>query len=86
MLKLLDFHALWCGPCKAMKPIIEEIREDYPNVEVEFIDADVNVELTGKYGIMSVPTFILLKDDEVVFTHMGKISKSELEAIINKFR
>ena len=83
MFKLLDFYANWCGPCKMMSPIIEELSEDR-SLEIQKIDIDQNEELVREFGIMSVPTFVLLKDNREVARHSGFISKNDLQSWINK--
>tara|TARA_B100000767_G_C19746871_1_gene528947 strand:+ start:1348 stop:2073 length:726 start_codon:yes stop_codon:yes gene_type:complete len=75
---LLDFSTEWCVPCKKMKPIILEIKEENKNLKVIFIDADVNKELVKKYQIKGVPVFILFIDGVEKFRHVGVIDKSEL--------
>ena len=83
MYKLLDFYANWCGPCKMMSPIIEELKEDRA-LEIQKIDIDINEELVREFGIMSVPTIILLKDNREVDRHSGFISKHDLQNWIKK--
>ena len=60
MIKLLDFYATWCGPCKMLSPIIDELSEDR-SLEVVKIDIDKNEDLVKEFGIMSAPTIVLLK-------------------------
>ena len=83
MIKLLDFYAKWCGPCRMMSPIIEELSEER-TFEIQKIDIDKNEELVREFGIMSVPTLILLKDNREVSRHSGFISKNDLQNWINK--
>ena len=83
MYKLLDFYANWCGPCRMMSPIIEELSEDR-SLEIQKIDIDSNEELVREFGIMSVPTIVLLKDNREVARHSGFISKNDLQTWINK--
>ena len=73
--KLLDFWADWCSPCKLMNPIIDEIENDYQNVEVVRINADENKDMVQKYKIMTVPTYILIKDEEIVSIVKGAMPK-----------
>lgn len=80
---LLDFSTEWCVPCKKMKPIITQIKEENLNYGVLFIDADANNELVKKYQIRGVPVFIVFKDSQEVFRHIGVISKTELLKQLN---
>lgn len=73
--KLLDFWADWCSPCKLMNPIIDEIEKEYDNVEVVRINADLDKQMVDKYKIQSVPTYILIKDEEIVSIVKGAMPK-----------
>ena len=79
MIKLLDFYATWCGPCKMLSPIIDELSEDR-SLEVVKIDIDKNEDLVKEFGIMSVPTIVLLKDNKEVARNIGFIRKNDLES------
>ena len=71
-LVLVDFWAEWCGPCRVLGPVIEELAEDMgEKVKVCKMDVDAQREIAGKYGIMSIPTVMLFKDGEVVETLIG---------------
>ncbi|MCI5880003.1 MAG: thioredoxin [Bacillales bacterium] len=83
MIKLLDFYATWCGPCKMLSPIIDELSEDR-SLEVVKIDIDKNEDLVKEFGIMSVPTIVLLKDNKEVARNIGFIRKNDLESWISK--
>jgi len=79
MIKLLDFKADWCGPCQAMKPVIKELREELGNkVEIIEIDVDENQSKASEYGVMSIPTYIILKDGKEVDRKIGVTSKVDL--------
>lgn len=69
--KLLDFWAPWCNPCKLMNPIIDKIEKDYPNIEVVRINVDEDSAMVDKYGIQTIPTYILEKDEEIVSAVKG---------------
>lgn len=75
MIKLLDYWAVWCGPCQLMKPIIEELAG---KVEVVKINVDEKPEEAAKYGVMSIPTYIVLKDGKEVGRKIGVTSKQDL--------
>lgn len=64
--QLLDFWADWCTPCKMMNPIIDKIEKDYPNIEVVRINADEDSAMVQRYNILTVPTYILEKDGEII--------------------
>lgn len=79
MVKLLDFWAVWCGPCRVMNPIIEELEKELAGkVEVIKINVDEKPEEASKYGVMSIPTYIVLKDEKEVGRKTGVTSKEDL--------
>ncbi|BAV94586.1 thioredoxin [Ichthyobacterium seriolicida] len=81
---LVDFSATWCGPCKTLSPIIDELHEEFKGKAiVGKLDVDNNQETAGKYGVRSVPTILIIKNGEVVDKHVGVASKEELEKKIN---
>lgn len=78
---LVDIGAPWCGPCKEMYPIIKEIEKENIFDHVIFIDFDSNKDLRDFYNIIKIPTFIIFRDGEQIFRHLGTLSKQDL---INK--
>ncbi len=80
---LVDMFATWCGPCKMMAPVVAQLAKEYKgSVKVGKLDIDQNVDIVAQYKIMSVPTFLVIKDGEVVKKLIGAVSKEELvEAI-----
>ena len=80
---LVDMFATWCGPCQMMAPVVAQLAEEYKgSVKVGKLDIDQNVDIVAQYKIMSVPTFLVIKDGEVVKKLIGAVSKEELvEAI-----
>jgi thioredoxin 1 len=83
-LKLLDFWAVWCGPCKMMAPIFEELKKEY-GAQVEFIEINVDEDpaMVQKYGVMSIPTYIVLKDGEEVGRRVGFTPKAEMVKLLS---
>ena len=64
-LTLIDFYADWCGPCKVMKPIFQKIEPDYEGkIEFKQVDVEAENEMASRFSIMSIPTFVILKDGE----------------------
>lgn len=81
---LVDFFATWCGPCKMVSPILEQIGEEMGDkVKVCKIDIDQNTEIASKYGVMSIPTFIMFKDGKEVAKNVGAMPKAGIEDFIN---
>lgn len=79
---LVDFYADWCGPCKMIAPIIEEIAAENTDLKIGKINVDVSPELAVKYGVMSIPTLIVFKDGEKTKTAVGYRSKQEITAML----
>lgn len=83
-LVLIDFWATWCGPCQMIAPVIEDIANSQKDkVKVCKVNVDDEQELAIKYGVMSIPTLLFMKNGEPIKTVVGFHSKSELEEIIN---
>ncbi|MCB1736234.1 MAG: thioredoxin TrxA [Gammaproteobacteria bacterium] len=82
---LLDFWAEWCGPCKMIAPILEEISKEYEGrVKVVKLNIDENQATPPKYGIRGIPTLMLFKDGQVEATRVGALSKSQLTAFLDQ--
>ena len=81
---LVDFFATWCGPCKMLSPLLEEIAEENPNINILKIDVDEVSELAVRYGIQAIPTLMLFKNGQRVETRMGYQNKNQLLAFINQ--
>ena len=83
---LVDFYADWCGPCRAIAPIFDELSKDYED-KITFgrLDVDKNSRSPAKYGIRSIPYLLYFKDGEEKDNHIGSLTKSELKAKIEEW-
>ncbi|EKD64316.1 MAG: Thioredoxin [uncultured bacterium] len=85
-LAVVDFYADWCGPCRMLAPIIDELSAAYPDVKIGKVNVDESGDLAGQYGVMSIPTIIFFKDGQVVHQATGVKSKADLEAKIKELK
>jgi thioredoxin 1 len=81
---LVDFYAPWCGPCKMISPIIEQIAQENDAVKVVKVNADNSQELMAKFGIRGIPTLLLINKGEVVATQVGAASVSQIKTFVAK--
>lgn len=81
-LVLVDFFATWCGPCRMLEPVLEDLLNDNPDLKLVKVDVDQSRNLAMDYQVMSVPTLVLFKDGKVVDTKTGYLPKEMLEAWI----
>lgn len=82
---LVDFWAAWCGPCRAIAPVIDELAEEYAGkVKICKMNVDENPVTPGKYGIRAIPTLIIFKNGQAVETIVGAVSKATLANALNK--
>jgi thioredoxin 1 len=82
---LVDFWATWCGPCKSIAPILEDLANDYQGkVKIVKVDVDNNPQAASRFGIRNIPTLFVFKDGEKVDSVMGLQPKSELAKVLDK--
>ena len=79
---IVDFYAEWCGPCKMMSPVIDEIAEEMPEVKVGKVNVDNNGDLAMKYNVSSIPTIMIIKNGEVLKTFVGVTEKDTIKGAI----
>src|SRR6056297_4152506 len=81
---LKDFQADWCGPCKTQDPILEDLMEDWPEVEFEKIDVDENQDVANEYQVRSLPTLIIENDDGIVERFIGVTQGDDIETALEE--
>ena len=79
---LLDFYADWCGPCRMVSPLVDEIAEEHPQYLIGKINVDKEPELAGAFGVASIPTLVVMKDGKVVSQSAGARPKNQILAML----
>ncbi len=79
---LVDFNAVWCGPCKMLGPVLEEYAENHDNVKIVSINVDDNNDLARKYNVFSIPCLVVIKDGVEINRSVGLISKTDIDKLI----
>ena len=81
---LLDFWAAWCGPCRMLSPIVDEVAEERTDVKVGKVNVDEQPDLAAQFGVMSIPTLIVFKNGEEIDRSVGALPKARLQALLEK--
>ncbi len=79
---LIDFYADWCGPCKMVSPIVDELAETQDTYKICKVNVDAEPALASAFGVMSIPTLVVMKNGEIVDTHIGLAGKSKILAML----
>ncbi len=79
---LVDFFATWCGPCRMVSPIVDEIAAEHPEFKIVKVDVDAEPELAQKFGVMSIPTLIVIKDGKIAEQSTGAKPKAQILAML----
>ena len=79
---LIDFYADWCPPCKMLSPLVEKIAEERDDINFVKVNIDYDVELANKYGVVSIPTLVVIKDGKEVDRSIGYIEKEKIEELL----
>ena len=81
---LVDFWAAWCGPCKMLSPVVDQIAEENPDIKVGKINVDDEPELAGQFGVMSIPTLLVFKDGQIAGQSVGVRPKDFILGMLGK--
>ena len=81
---LIDFWASWCGPCKMLSPVVDQIADEHPEIKVGKVNVDEQGELAGQFGVMSIPTLLVIKDGKVAAQAVGFRPKEQLVEMLLK--
>ena len=82
---LVDIWAPWCGPCRMLAPVLEEVASEFTNIEFYKVNVDENQEAAGEFGIMSIPTLLVMKNGEVLEEKTGYQPKEALVELLSKY-
>jgi len=85
-LLVIDFYATWCGPCKMLAPVLEEVAEKYPDVTFVKVNVDEEEDLARKFRISVIPTLVFVKNGEVLKTSTGYMDADALSALVDSVR
>lgn len=79
---LIDFYADWCGPCRMVSPLVDEIADERDDIIVAKVNVDDNPDLAGEFGVFSIPTLVVMKDGKVVNQAVGALPKARILALL----
>lgn len=79
---VVDFYAVWCGPCKMLAPVVEKVVEENPEITLLRVNVDENEELSSRYNIVSIPTLLYFKDGKMINGNVGYIGESEVKKLL----
>lgn len=79
---VVDFFATWCAPCRMMGMVLEEVSEEHPEFNIVKVDVDQNEALARKFGVMSIPTIVIMRDGKQVEKHVGLMQKDDLVDLV----
>lgn len=79
---LIDFWASWCGPCRMLSPVVDEVADEHPEIKVGKVNVDQQTELAIKYGVSSIPMLVLFKNGEIADSSIGVVPKASIEKMI----
>lgn len=79
---LLDFWAIWCGPCMMLSPLVDEVAQEHPEIKVGKVNTDEQMALAQRFKVAAIPALFVVKDGEVVNKSVGAIPKEQIEALI----
>jgi len=83
---LVDFWASWCGPCRSFAPMYERVSENHPDIVFAKVDTEAQPELASAFGVMSIPTVMVVRDQVVLFSQPGALPEAALEDLIKQVR
>ena len=81
---LVDFYADWCGPCRMIAPMLEELAKETPCASIVKVDVDQASQLAARYGVSSIPNLIVFEDGEIAAQHVGLANKAQLKALLSR--
>lgn len=79
---LLDFWASWCGPCRMLSPVVDEVADENPQIKVGKINVDEEGDLAASFGVMSIPTLVVIKNGQVVNQSVGVVPKQKILSML----